>query len=798
MDLANKQAILNYIQSRPVKAVENIDLENDTVHYSSKITSPRDLEKLPGEEEVVRAIFLTKLVNEYGYSLERIELEIEYEIGRPKVIYPRIDVIVRDENGNAFMFIELKAPDKFEEGQDENIEKQLFNLAGSEYAKGHSIKYLVLYTCDLEDENFTDRAIVIDYNQYNSFDQWKENRYYADEIPIRYGRAIKRPYVKGSAKDLDKNYSGTIFQNIQKNLHNVLWGGGGTDDNEVFSSLVNIILAKIQDESEKEDNEKYDFQCFSYAKPTGEQYESNKDLFERMNKLYRRALRGRMYITDEEKLEKSYIIDENKFSLSKLKYAVMSLERFSLVDGKNSYNGKDILGDFFEGIIRDGFKQSKGQFFTHTNIVSFILWALQLDKLAINRINKDKEIPYFIDPSAGSGTFMIEYMQFITENIKRRFRDQISHSRDVKDKIESDWFYPDHRENRWAQTFIYGIEHNFNLGTASKVNMILHGDGSTNIFVKDGLLPFNYYTKETAPNALNNSDIDKNYSGKRVNGQFDIVASNPPFSVDLDNDTKTTLSDSFLFGGKKNSENLFIERYYHLLREGGRMGIVLPESVFDTTENKYIRLFLYKYFIIKGIISLPQVTFSPYTTTKTSILLAQKKTKKEIERWNTLWNEKTKEFGQLKTRCENLCAVADGKKQKSKLPSIKNLTEEEERNCLLNLLRTLIPERDRFLSPSDMIATYRSDIDMVCKIDKDLKDTFGMVNTWWVFGEVAKELSYPIFMAEAEHVGYKRTSRGIQKRPNDLFRVDKNGQVIVDDGKYETILDYVRDISWEN
>ncbi len=97
-----------------------------------------------------------------------------------------------------------------------------------------------------------------------------------------------------------------------------------------------------------------------------------------------------------------------------------------------------------------------------------------------------------------------------------------------------------------------------------------------------------------------------------------------------------------------------------------------------------------------------------------------------------------------------------------------------------------------------MIATYRSDIDMVCKIDKDLKDTFGMVNTWWVFGEVAKELSYPIFMAEAEHVGYKRTSRGIQKRPNDLFRVDKNGQVIVDDGKYETILDYVRDISWEN
>lgn len=794
----NAQKIISFIQSQPIKAVEMIDIANKKVKYSSSITSARNIEEITGEEEIVRALFLTKLVNEYGYSLDRIELEKTYEIGRPKVIYPRIDIIVKDENDNAFLFIELKAPDEFEEKQDEVIEKQLFNLAGAELGKGHSVKYLVLLTCDLINSDFSNKTIVIDYNKYKSFSQWKEERYYADEIPSRYGRAVKKPYIKGSSKDLEKNYSSATFSGIQKNLHNVLWGGGGTDDNEVFSSLVNIILAKIQDESEKEDNQKYDFQCFSYTDETTEQFETNQELFERMNMLYRRALKQRMYITDKQKLSKSFIVDENKFSLSKLKYAVMSLERYSLVDGKNSYDGKDILGDFFEGIIRDGFKQSKGQFFTHTNIVTFILWALQLDKLAIRRINKDKEIPYLIDPSAGSGTFLIEYMQFITENIKRRFRDKISHSRDVTDKVESDWFYPDHRENRWAQTFIYGIEHNFNLGTASKVNMILHGDGSTNIFVKDGLLPFCYYSKETAPNALNNSRIDSVYDNKNVNGQFDVVVSNPPFSVDLDNDTKNTLGASFLFGSKKNSENLFIERYYHLLREGGRMGIVLPESVFDTTENKYIRLFIYKYFIVKGIISLPSITFSPYTTTKTSILLAQKKTKENVAQWNLLWNEKTKEYSKLKTRCENICAVVDGKKEKSKLPSIKDLNEAEEKKCILTLLKTLIPLRDRDLPVSDIVRKYRTDIDLVCKIDKDTSDAFGMVNTWWVFGEVAKELSYPIFMAEAEHVGYKRTSRGLQKRPNDLFRKDDKGQVLVNDGIHETILDYVREISWED
>lgn len=796
MKTINEQAVLDFIQSQPIKAVERIDLSKRKIQYSSLISSPRKIEDITGEEEVVRAIILTKLANEYGYPLERIELEKTYEMGRPKVVNPRIDVIVKDEHNNAFLFIELKSPDEFEEDQDGIIEKQLFNLSGAELALGHKIQYLVLLSCDLQDGSFVNKSIVIDYKRYNSFAQWKEDRFYADEIPAQYGRALKRPYVKGSDKDLDRTYSGAMFQSIQKNLHNVLWGGGGTDDNEVFSSLVNIILAKIQDESEKEDNQAYDFQCLTYADSKGEQYETNEQLFDRLNKLYRRALRQRMYITDEARLAKSYIIDENKFSLSKLKYAVISLERYSLVDGKNSYNGKDILGDFFEGIIRDGFKQSKGQFFTHTNIVKFILWALQLDKLAISRINKDKEIPYLIDPSAGSGTFLIEYMRFITENIKRRFRDKLSHSRDVIDKVESDWFYPDNRENRWAQSFIYGIEHNFNLGTASKVNMILHGDGSTNIFVKDGLLPFNFYTKETAPNALNSSIVDLNYAGKSINGQFDVVVSNPPFSVDLDNDTKETLSESFLFGDKKNSENLFIERYYHLLREGGRLGIVLPVSVFDTTENKYIRIFLYKYFKIKAVVSLPQVTFAPYTPTKTCILFAQKKSSAEIEQWEQIWQEKTKEYGLLKTRCENLCAVASGFKKKEKLPSIKDMSEEDERQCLLRLLRTLIPERDRTLSSKEIISAYRSDIDMVCKIDKDTKNTFGMVNTWWVFGEVAKEMSYPIFMAEAENVGYKRTKRSEQVRPNDLFRTDGNNVILVDDGVKETILDYIREIQW--
>lgn len=60
---------------------------------------------------------------------------------------------------------------------------------------------------------------------------------------------------------------------------------------------------------------------------------------------------------------------------------------------------------------------------------------------------------------------------------------------------------------RSSQSYII----NFNLGTATKVNMILHGDGSTNIFVKDGLLPFSKHEKATGPNALYGSERDPLY-----------------------------------------------------------------------------------------------------------------------------------------------------------------------------------------------------------------------------------------------------------------------------------------------
>ncbi|MBB6497793.1 restriction endonuclease subunit M [Methanococcus maripaludis] len=786
-----KTAIKEYIDKCEKKVVE-LDLENSRIKYDDRIVKHQDIRIIRGEkvnEEYIRAYLVSKLVNELDYPPEKIELETTYSIGRPSTSAGRIDIIVKDNDNKNYFFIECKAPEKFESDK-EFIKGQLFDLAR---ADENPTKYLVYYTVNVLDGGVIDNSVIIDFEKYTNYDSWISDEYpsISDEIPAHYQKAKKTPIVKGSNRDLSPDLTFEKLDGIRKNLHNVLWGGGGTDDNEVFAALVNIILAKIQDESEKSDGEAYDFQVFGYE---GEELENVNDLYKRLNELYKRALTEKINMP-QDYAETINIINREKVSPNKLMFAVQTFEKYSFKNAMSSLGEKDVLGKFFEDILREGTKQSKGQFFTHSNIVRFIVYALALDELAINKLNNNMELPYVIDPSTGSGTFLIEAMKVITKELKYNQKSKINNSDRVKNKFE-EYFMPDYRENKWAKDYLYGIETNFNLGLAAKVNMLMHGDESPKIFVKDGLLPFNEYDG-SEPNLLNKYSKNDLYDNREVNEKFDVVISNPPFSVTLGQDAKKSLENEFLFSSKKNSENLFIERWYQLLNENGRLGVVLPENVFDTTENKYIRLFIYKYFKVKAVVSLPQVTFEPYTSTKTSLLFAQKKTKEELKQWNEIWDKYANEWGRLKTRIEKEIAhFINGEEIKNSW-AIYRESEEQRKNNVLRLLKNYVVTEDHNLSLKDLVLKYTEELSDLCKFDKDTKEYFGHVNTWWVFGEVAKELSYSIFMAEIENVGYKRTKRGENEMPNELYQ-SIDGNVVLNDGKLETALDYMRNkVHWD-
>lgn len=786
-------SIKNYLDNNGSDVISNLDLEEKKIEYNPFIKGA-DIHKITGEEELVRAYLLTRLINDLGYDPEKIELETKYSIGRPKPSSARVDVILRDNNGDAFLFIETKNRKDYEKDKDAALENQLFNLAAQEEATGKKVKYLVLFTFELSRDSIKDNCMIIDYEKEKVFSNWEEKREFTDKLPSHYGNPVKEAFRKGGNKDLETDFTHDQLDGLRENLHDVLWGGGGTDDNDIFSSLVNIILAKIQDESEKKNGENYDFQIYTYS--NGESSESEQEIFDRINKLYRRALKQRLNRHDETKLKKAFVIDENKFSLKKLRYTISQLERYSFVDGKNSLNGKDILGDFFEGIIKDGFKQSKGQFFTPINIVNFMLWGVNLDSLVVNLINKESRLPYVIDPSAGSGTFLIEAMKFITNIAKYKKKHELNETRDLEDNFDN-WFIPDHRENKWAKDFIYGTEINFNLGTATKVNMILHGDGSSNIFVDDGLLKFSEYKKDGAMSYLESSTTDVHYDNLEVNSQFDVILSNPPFSVTLDPETKKNLKQRFIYGGKATSQNLFIERYYQLLRENGRMAIVLPDNIFDTTSNKYIRLFLYKYFKIKAIVSLPSLTFEPHTSTKTSILFAQKKTQSELNQWENSWSYYSNLWRELELKVRNISEVLKGNKEKGKLPSIKNLTDREEKDLVIEFLANKIHEDDYSLDTLEIIEKYKFEIEEYCKKEKDDYEDFNHLNTTWVFERVSEKFDYQILMAEAENVGYKRTKVSNTIKPNDLYMVDASGEIEVESTESNKILNELRKVEWD-
>ena len=153
------QIITQYLDEQKSKVVEIYDFENKNVKYSEKITGWK-INKFRGDEEIVRAFIIAKLVNELGYKPENIELEKEYDIGRPKVNKPRIDIIVKDDKGNAFLYIELKSPQEYEKDKDEVIEKQLFNLASQEKGQGKNVKYLAFYTFEIAGNEIKDKCIV--------------------------------------------------------------------------------------------------------------------------------------------------------------------------------------------------------------------------------------------------------------------------------------------------------------------------------------------------------------------------------------------------------------------------------------------------------------------------------------------------------------------------------------------------------------------------------------------------------------------------------------------------------------
>ncbi len=246
------------------------------------------------------------------------------------------------------------------------------------------------------------------------------------------------------------------------------------------------------------------------------------------------------------------------------------IENYSLTKSK-----ADVKGRAFQKVLSRAIRSGMGQYFTPEGICEFMV---HLVKPRVHHL--------ILDPFCGSG-------HFLTLSLAAVARETSSTSKEF---------------HEFAFGKLHGIEKSDRMTRIAMTDMRLSGDGHSNIRCADALLDFDNYP-DIAPDS------------------FDIVLTNPPFGSLLGPEAISQLGSFQLARGRKTValEILGLERAIGFLRPGGRLAIVLPESIFSADSTAYVRDWLRTKVKVRAVVSLPIETFCPFgANVKTGILFARK------------------------------------------------------------------------------------------------------------------------------------------------------------------------------
>ncbi len=193
---------------------------------------------------------------------------------------------------------------------------------------------------------------------------------------------------------------------------------------------------------------------------------------------------------------------------------------------------------------------------------------------------------------------------------------------------------------------IFGIDIDEQMVMLATLNMLLNGDGNAKIIAQvDGL--GSLYTKfdqtgepiQLVPSTNKNGDWD-NRPDNKVLKKFDVVLTNPPFGEDRAFVPTTELAKEVIqcyelwnqYGqGKIDLGIAFLENAYHILKENGRMGIVLSNSIASIDSHQIARKWLMEKMRIVALFDMPANVFAE-TGVNTTIIVAYKPKPVELKR----------------------------------------------------------------------------------------------------------------------------------------------------------------------
>jgi type I restriction enzyme M protein len=575
---------------KEIESFEKTIFEKAGKPYINCLIREKEIQLKP--EEVVRQLYLSKLLKDYDYPKKSIKLEHSIRFGRDSTKSADIVIFDKDRPTVEYIIIEVKKP-KLKDGKEQL--KSYCNATGSPIAVWTNGEQISHY--NRKDPNYFE-----DITDIPRFDQSLE-----DILTERY-----------TWKDLvmkDKVITeGKSLKTIILEMEDEVLANAGVD---VFEELFKLIFAKLYDESKSKPDKqvlerlaKRELDDTLYS-----DFPKFKEWLAKFDDSDFRVLdfRNKGQSAGELKTKIQKIFDEAKTkwqgvfsqdSKIQLSPSHLSVCVSSLHDIKLFNSNLQVIDEAFEYLVNKSSKGEKGQYFTPRHVID----------MCVKMLNP-KRGEYMIDTASGSCGFPVHTIFHLTG--------QLFQNADI----------PEHEKENVLK--IFGIDFDERAVRVARTLNLIAGDGETNVlylnsldykrwdeFTKDPSWINTYgrgfnRMKELAQNKDDNQKFD-----------FDILMANPPFAGDI-KESSIIHNYDLGYSGKKTKSKvsrdvLFIERNLDFVKAGGRLALVLPQGRFNNSSDKEIREYIADKAKILAVVGLNVNTFKPHTGTKTSVLFLQK------------------------------------------------------------------------------------------------------------------------------------------------------------------------------
>lgn len=515
-------------------------------------------------EEWVRCHSLAWLIIERDYPSNRIRTEVVVPRRTPSD-YADVVVYTDDACRQPYLIVENKADPQRRQTRAQAIE-QLFGNCNSLRAP------IGLY----DEYGF---SCLFDVANYPATERDANRLGERAVLPRQYGQIPVYPHIAGEQNDIAAVRS-TVLETKIRRAHSIIWAGGKRDPLTAFDEWSKLLFAKVIDERTTPSGQPRRFQVGTN--------ETTAAIANRIHSLFTQACRE----------DRTIFSNGARINLPDTKIAEVI---HTLQDVSFTRTDIDSIGRAFEQFFGAVFRGELGQYFTMRQLARFTVGVLDVT-----------QNDYVLDPTAGSGGFLLEALLQTWHRIDREFAGQ------PPDNIQR-------RKIDFALQGVFGIEVHEILARICKINLLLHHDGHTNI---EG----------------NRSCLDSVFLNQRLNPpreRFTVVVGNPPFGdavLEGDDDKlgANQLENFAVAAGRKkvDSEQVILERSIDFLEPGGRLGLVVPDGLLNNQGEQSncprTRRLLASRGRIIAIVSLPDYAFRKSgAQNKTSILFFQKFTRLE-------------------------------------------------------------------------------------------------------------------------------------------------------------------------